>query len=354
MSKSDKKKSGGKKGLLIIILLMIVLAGGAFIAYRSGISAVSAEDKEVTVTIPAGSTVSSVVDILDEEGLINSKLCAKVYVKLGAPDDVKANTYRLNKNMDLDTMFDIISKGTSDYIVQSKITVIEGSTIPQVAADVAAITDESEEDIIDKWNDESYLKELIDEYWFLDDDILGDDIKYPLEGYFYPETYFLADEDISVDTVTRKFLDMTDENLSEIKDDIEKSKFSVHELLTFSSLVESEANFDEDIPKIAGVFMNRLDKDMLLQCDSTVLYALEKKHIDVTIDETRTDSPYNTYKYKGLPPGPICAMLASTIEDCVNYEDNDYLFFFATEDGTVLYTKTYEEHQKVVEENKWY
>ena len=86
----------------------------------------------------------------------------------------------------------------------------------------------------------------------------------------------------------------------------------------------------------------------------TVLYALGKKHIDVSINETTTDDPYNTYKNEGLPPGPICATLAETVEDCINYEDSDYLFFFATEDGTVLYTKTYEEHQKVVKENKWY
>ena len=354
MSGPNKKKSAGKKVAAIIILLIIVLAVAAFIGYRSGISAVSSDSKQVTVNIESGSTAGDVITKLDEAGLINNALSAKVYVRLHSPDVIKANTYVLDKSMDLDTMFDIISSGDSKYIVQTKLTIIEGSTIPQVADDVSAVADVSKEDVLDKWSDESYLKSLIDEYWFLDDEILDKDIKYPLEGYLYPETYFVPDEDVTVEGLTKQFLDMTDQKLSEIKDDMKKSDFTTHELLTFASLVESEANFDEDIPKIAGVFMNRMKEKMRLQCDSTVLYALGKKHIDVSINETTTDDPYNTYKNEGLPPGPICATLAETVEDCINYEDSDYLFFFATEDGTVLYTKTYEEHQKVVKENKWY
>ena len=354
MSDPQKKKSSGKKVLVIIILLIIVLAGAAFIGYRSGISAVSSASEPVTVNIPAGSTAGDVIATLDEAGLINNKLCAKAYVKLHSPDVIQANTYQLDKNMDLDTMFDIISSGSGDYVVHTKLTIIEGSTIPQVAEDVASAVGVSKDKVIATWNDKSYLKELISEYWFLTDEILAKDIKYPLEGYLYPETYFVPGEDVTVESMTKQFLDMTNQKLSAIKDDMKTSKFSTHELLTFASLVESEANFDEDIPKIAGVFMNRLQKDMRLQCDSTVLYALGKKHIDVTINETTADSPYNTYKNKGLPPGPICATLAETVEDCINYEHSDYLFFFATEDGTVLYTKTYKEHQKVVKENKWY
>ena len=105
---------------------------------------------------------------------------------------------------------------------------------------------------------------------------------------------------------------------------------------------------------IAGVFLNRLYEGMGLQSDITVLYALGESHVDVTIAETKVDSPYNTYQNAGLPIGPVCAVPARTMEDCINYEPSDYFFFFATEDGDVLYTKTYKEHQKVVEENKWY
>ena len=129
---------------------------------------------------------------------------------------------------------------------------------------------------------------------------------------------------------------------------------SVHEFLAFASVVERESLFDEDRAKIAGVFKNRLDKDMALQSDITVLYALNRTGVNVSVAETQVDSPYNTYKNKGLPIGPICAVPATTMESCINYEPSDYLFFFATEEGKVLYSKTYEEHQKIVEENKWY
>ena len=199
------------------------------------------------------------------------------------------------------------------------------------------------------------MNKLIDQYWFLTDDILNKDIKYPLEGYLYPETYFLDSEDPDIEEITASMLDKTDEVLTPLKDEISnKLDMSVHEFLSFASIVERESLFEDDRPMIAGVFKNRLDQNMALQSDITVNYALDKTGVNVSIADTQVDSKYNTYKYKGLPVGPICAVPERTMEDCINYEPNDYLFFFATEDGDVLYSKTYEEHQKVVEENRWY
>ena len=128
----------------------------------------------------------------------------------------------------------------------------------------------------------------------------------------------------------------------------------MHEFLALSSIVENESLFEKDRPKIAGVFINRLNEDMALQSDITVLYALQEKRVDVTYADLEVDSKYNTYKNTGLPVGPVCAVSASTMDDVLNYEKSDYLYFFATENGEVIYSKTLEEHEKVVEENIWY
>ena len=100
--------------------------------------------------------------------------------------------------------------------------------------------------------------------------------------------------------------------------------------------------------------MNRLNQDMLLQSDITVNYAWQRTGVDVSVAHTRIDSRYNTYKYTGLPVGPISTISKVTLESCIHYKHHDYLYFFAKEDGTVIYSRTYKEHEQVVKENKWY
>ena len=149
-------------------------------------------------------------------------------------------------------------------------------------------------------------------------------------------------------------LDETDKVLTDKKKSIEKMDMSVHQFLSLSSVVENESLFKKDRAKIAGVFVNRLNKDMPLQSDITVLYALQEKRVAVTNADLQVDSKYNTYKNTGLPVGPVCSPSSETMDDVLNYEKSDYYFFFAKEDGSVIYSKTYDEHQKAVNENKWY
>ena len=119
-------------------------------------------------------------------------------------------------------------------------------------------------------------------------------IRYRLEGYLYPETYYITEQEPDLKSMTKLALDMMDERLSEYKDDIEKLGWTPHQFLTFASIVERESLFDEDRPKIAGVFINRLNKDMLLQSDITVNYAWQRTGVDVSVSHTQIDSRYNT------------------------------------------------------------
>ena len=351
----SKFKGSSIKGILIILIVAVVLITGGAFFYLGGIGAVDAENNDtITVNIPSGSGASSIVDILDENGLVKNKICAKIHAKINGYDSLQANSYMFNKSMTLPEIFEAINTGDFEYISKEQFTIIEGATIPQAAEAMAQKLPFTEKEILSAWSDKDYLKELIEKYWFITDDILADGIMYPLEGYIYPETYFVTDEEMTIEDITAVMLDKTDEELSERKEAIEKSGRSVHEFLALSSIVENESLFEKDRPKIAGVFINRLNEDMALQSDITVLYALQEKRVDVTYDDLEVDSKYNTYKNTGLPVGPVCAVSASTMDDVLNYEKSDYLYFFATENGEVIYSKTVEEHNKVVEENIWY
>lgn len=356
MIKFEAIKSNKKLCIILIAAVVIViLAAAALIAYNSGLGPADAEnDEPVTVNIPSGSGAVSIIEILDENGLVKNKTMAKIHVRIGGYDSLQANTYIFSKDMSLKEILNAINTGDFNYLSKNLITIIECSTIPQAAEAITEKLPYSKEEILAVWNDREYLESLIDKYWFLTDEILADGIMYPLEGYIYPETYIITDENASIEDVTDIILSMTDEKLSERKEDIEKSGRTVHQFLSLTSVVESESLFEKDRPIIAGVFINRLENGMPLQSDITVLYALQEKRVNVTYSDLEVDSKYNTYKYTGLPIGPVCAVSAPAMDDTISYEKSDYLFFFAKEDGTVIYSKTLAEHEKAVEENLWY
>ena len=339
---------------IIAIILVVVITGGLFF-YLSGLGAVDSNNEEpVTVNIPSGSGASYIVEILDENGLVKNKTCAKINARIGGYDSLQANTYIFNKSMTVPEMFKAINTGDFNYLSKEKLTVREGLTIPQVAEAIAIELPFSKDEIIKKWSDKAYLKELIGQYWFLSDDILDTDIKYPLEGYLYPETYFITEENPSIESITSMMLDMMDTQLTSIKGELESNKYSIHELLTLASIVEKESsNVSDAMPEVAGVFINRLDKGISLGSDVTVNYIFEKDGVELTMSQLDSDNKYNTRKFTGLPPGPICSVNIKAIDSVLNYKDTEYMFFYATPEGEIIFSKTVEEHNKAVEEHPW-
>lgn len=344
-----------RAALIAVAAAVIIIVAAGISVYNVGLGPADKEDDEpVTVNIPSGSGGVSIIEILDENGLIKNKTIAKLHIRLGGYDSLQANTYIFSRDMGLKEILNAINTGDFNYLSKNIITVIEGSTVPQAAAAIAEKLPYSKEEIIDLWNDREYLKSLMDKYWFLTDEILKDGIMYPLEGYLYPETYIITDENASIEDVTETILGMTDKKLSEKREDIEKSGRTIHQFLSLASVVESEVMYEKDGPLIAGVFINRLNSGMPLQSDITVLYALQEKRINVTYSDLETDSKYNTYKYAGLPVGPVCTVSAPAMDYVLSYEKSDYLYFFAKEDGTVIYSETLSEHEKAIKENLWY
>lgn len=353
-----RNKGKGKKGklkllvALIAVLLVLVLGG---LVYTIGLGPVdSSNDDEITVNIPSGSGASSIVYILEENGLVKNTLCAKINARIGGYNSLQANSYVFSKSMSFREMMRAINTGDFNYISKKSINIIAGYRIPQVAAAMAEELPYTEEEIIKKWADKEYLKTLIAKYDFLTDEILADNILYPLEGYFYADTYFITDDNESIEQATDMFLQRMDKEIASRKDLIKKSGFTVHQFLTLSSIVTKEGgSIDKDLPTVAGVFINRLNKGISLGSDVTVNYIYQQDKVNLTKGQLANDSPYNTRIHTGLPPSPICAVLDSRMDAVLNYEKTDYMFFYGCPDGSVIFTKTLEEHNKAAAANPW-
>lgn len=341
--------------LLIALGIVVAIVVGAFVAYSSSLKPTGTKEETVVVSVKEGDTFYGLLSTLEESGLIKSATMGKIYFKLNGTSQLHVNDYELNKGMSFEEIIQAVSTGDFNYLLKYKMTVPEGLTIKEIAEIVAKQTGETKEAVLNKWDDESYVRELCNDYWFLNsEDILQDEIFHPLEGYLFPETYTLTVKEPSIDYVTRAMLDMTDKVLTELKDGIASLDFTVHEFLSFASVVERESLFDTDRPKIAGVFMHRLEDGWRLESDITVLYVLGRTGVSLTFAEIDSaTSPYNTYLYDGLPVGPISNVSKVTMESCINHEDMDAYFFYACPDGTVLYAKTLAEHERNSRNNPW-
>ena len=343
-----KKKKTNKVLLLIIIVLLILVLGGGY--YTLGLRPVdSSDDTEIVVEIPTGTGASTIVQMLDEAGLVKNMFCAKVNTKIGGYNSLQANTYIFKKSMSFPEMMRAINTGNFDYLSKESIVINDGLRLEQVASAMAEQLNMDKDAIMAKWSDKEYVKTLIDKYWFLTDEVLDEDVMYPLEGYLYADTYILTTQNPSIEDLTTMCLDRMDTELSARRELIDASGFTVHEFLTLTSIVTKESSAG-DQAKVAGVFMNRLEQGISLGSDVTVCYIFQEDRVDLRVSQLESDNPYNTRKFTGLPPGPISAVIGSAMDAVLNYEKSDNIFFFADENGVVHYYKTEADFEQGIED----
>lgn len=341
------------KWFLAFILIIIIAAGagGAYIYY--GMQPVKASEEAVRVTIEPGMRTSSIADTLEQQGLIKNAFLFKSYLKLKSEGShFQAGTYDINPGADYD---EIIAKLNSGDIVKAEMirfTIPEGYTVKQMAETL------SEQGFV---NEDTFLK-LAESPTGIDSQLLADipdraEMKFRLEGYLFPETYELKKGSTEQEIINRMFTE-TDQRLQKIADFEQKRKksgLSLNEIMTVASLVEREVVVDSERSLVAGVIYNRLAKNMKLEIDATVQYLLDKpKERLMNSDLRKVDSPYNTYLYEGLPPGPIAAPSLKSIEAALAPEASEYLFYVTKKDGSGehLFAKTYKEHLKNIEKSK--
>lgn len=343
------KKNQTKLLTLIALVLLIV-----FVIYQRQVSRISKNSEPVLFEVNGDvNGLNQAIHKLEEENLIHSAFFTKIQAKMNGFNKIYAGTYKISESMNSYEILDLFNDpdaANHEVIVQ----LTEGYWARDMAKKISDATGTSSDDYIKLWNDKDFVAKMIERYDFIPKEVLNQNgAKVLLEGYLYPDTYRINTMH-TLEEVTEIILDNGQKKYDRVKDKISKSKLSPHEIFTLASIVEYEASGLEDMKKVAGVFMNRLEIGMPLQSSVTICYTLYDFE-DWTDCESaagnQTDSPYNTYIYKGLPPGPILNPSLKSIEATLDYDKNDYFFFIADVydvlDGEVHYQKTYEEHELV-------
>lgn len=346
----NKKKRKGFRVLLgtFFVVVVIGVAGYFYISFL--LQPVDETDTASTeVEIPLGSSTSDIAKKLSEHGLIRNAQVFEYYIKLQNENGLQAGTYELSKSMSVAEMTEELKKGKVIQEAPVTFTIPEGSNFETIAAIIAEATTFKEEEIKETFTQEEVIKGLISKYDILTEEILDEQVRYPLEGYLFPMRYDFYDEDISMEEIIGAMIEQMENILLPQKDSLAKKDLSYHEVLTLASIVEREAKEAKDRPFIAGVLFNRLEEGMRLAVDPTVAYALGEHRYMTSYEDLEVDSPYNTYKYEGLPPGPIASPGEKAIQAVIHPKESNYLFFYARPNGEVIYNETYEEHRKVQE-----
>ncbi len=313
--------------LIGVGVICLGLAGGYFV----WLSPAGGNTQSKHFIVQSGEGISTIANRLDKDGLIKSSAAFKVYLKLTGQIIVQPGTYELSSSQSLPSIANRIASGNTANV---SLTIPEGYTMAQIADQIAQKNISSKEDVLKIMND-----------FPPDYDFLGfrPFTQKSLEGFLFPDTYRFIKGD-----PTLAIRQMLDNFGSKYRADIkpELAGKNLYDVLIIASLVEREAQKAEDRPLIAGVIYNRLKIGMKLGIDATVRYIINNWKDPLTVADLNIDSPYNTRKYAGLPPGPICNPGLAAIEAALNPTEHKYYYYLTDPEGVTHYAKTLEEHNQ--------
>lgn len=318
--------------MVLFLLVVVVSLGGWFL--RFVVTAASGEKTEsVAVVIAKGTTLQGINVKLAEAALVEEDIRFLLLARyLGVATQLHAGEFALHRGQ---TPTELLQELATATPIQHPVTIPEGLVIDKIAGIFAA----------GGWCDREEFNRLARDAEFLKSLGLG---KRPtLEGYLYPDTYYLTraahDAEDLIRMQVRRFFSIWDELPKE-----NSSGLSSFEVLTLASMVEKEAGKADERPVIAGVFMNRLARGMRLQSDPTVMYGIENFSGRLSKTDLRTPTPYNTYTLKRLPAGPICNPGRESMHGVLHPEKTDYLYFVSKGKGRHYFSKNLREHNKAV------
>lgn len=322
--------------VLLVLTLLFGVAGAGLLGLVdvpllsrfTGQSAAAGEP--IGVTIPEGASTSQIADILEEEGVVGSALLFRVQaVTSGRASSLKPGDYQLTGGMSTREVVEALSTGVSTYV--GDITIPEGLTVEQIAERLAEQGPWEADEVQAALDDPSLTSEYRPE-------------GKPLEGLLFPSTYAIDSETDPVGLL-RRMLDQTAVVMDE--QDLARAEelgMSPYEVLVVASIIEREARLQDEQGKVSRVIQNRLAADIPLQVDATVQYALGQPKEKLFEGDLEIDSPYNSYRNKGLPPTPIAAPGESAIQAALNPEDGPWLYYvLVSEDGAHAFTDDYDE-----------
>ncbi|MBR3061323.1 MAG: endolytic transglycosylase MltG [Exiguobacterium sp.] len=360
-SMSDEKRARNRivRRITVVILaiFLLVIATGSALAYvfvkRSvePIDPTSTETVEVEVPLGAGS--GYIGELLEENGLVRSSTIFRFYTRFKNESSFQAGTYTLSPSQSIDELIETLKTGKVIVVPDIKLVIPEGFTIDQVIARLAKVAEIPKEEISEQLSDREYIQSLVNEHEMLTEEVLQEGIYHPLEGYLFPATYEF-NKGVTLNEIIDEMLLPTESMYQEYKERLADSGRTFHETLALASVVEKEAVSTEDRKEIAGVFENRLNDGMKLQSDPTVWYGTGETSIFTSFADLENDSLYNTYRYEGIPIGPIAAVSRDAFEAVLNPNDTENIYFYARPpregfpNGEVLFEVDYEDHQQNV------
>lgn len=327
------RKSKSKTIPIIIILILII---SCFVLFKRVLNKPLKTSEDIVINVQEGDSFYSIINTLSKENKIKNLPLIKLFVKISRKNiDVKPGEYVLQKDLNVNELINTLTSESSLNIV--KFTVPEGYTIDDISEKL------EKEGICSK---EDFIK-AIKEYELPSFVNINSEKRYNLEGYLFPDTYLIKVGETPKEIITKmvaRFKEMLNEAIKEVNTTVKNE--DIETVVTIASMIEKEARIDSERPVIASVIVNRLNIDMMLQIDATVIYALGE-HVDTVLySHLETNSPYNTYKNYGLPVGPISNPGLESIKAAFKPEQTDYLFYVLQNDKTHYFTNNYEDFIK--------
>ena len=333
------KTGGGKRlGLAILLVLLLVPAGQmAWSTWNLQRPFKGYAGRERLVTVAPGSGAGQVLDRLEREGVLANGKLARIYLVFEGNPRLQAGQYLFKRPLTTPQVLRMLVKGQT---VARSATIIEGLTLEEIADQLARTKFGRREVFLDLMRSPKLIADF-------------DPDAPDLEGYLFPETYTFASatpEREIVETLVRTFRRRFERDVRPLL--ARSPGRSVRQVVVLASIVEKEAKMPNERPLIAAVYRNRLDRRIGLAADPTVIYALKRLGRwggNIHREDLRMDSPYNTYRYAGLPPGPICSPGLASLVAAAAPADVPYLYFVSRNDGTHVFAQTLAEHNRNVE-----
>jgi UPF0755 protein len=325
-------------------ILLLVLGGIAFVVLVTQISRYFWQnpDKQAVaqeLVIDQGQSFVSVADEMVEQDLIANATWFRIMAEIaGLTNDVQVGSYQILPGEDYKTILATVTAGTTEG-VDVRVTIPEGFTLKQMGESLAAKSLVTEED----WAVATGMNSPLETHEFVVAAQKPADVD--LEGYLFPDTYRFS-ADMGAEGIAEIMLDNMAERVNDLgRPQGDAAGMTLHEVLTLASIVEREVRQPDTMKNVADIFLKRLEIGMALQADSTVNYITGGDDPSISLDDRdNTDSPYNTYLYPGLPPGPISAPSQNALDSVIDPIENNYFYFLTTDDGEIHYAETHEEH----------
>ena len=337
--RNSKKKNGNRTSITVLIVLGILLifamAFGYWL-YRSVMSpnVQTAGGKDVELFIPTGSDYNQVKTILaDAQFIINEKSFDWVANKKELPDNIHPGRYIVKDGMSNNQLVNMLRGGLQSPV---KVTFNNIRNVDMLAGRIASQIEADSASISNLLHNQEYINQL------------GFN-SYTIPALFLPDTYEFYWNTDAEGFVVRMFQEYNKFWNEERKQQAQSKGLTPIQVSTLASIVNKETNMSDEMPRVAGVYINRLKNNWLLQADPTLIFAWNDYSIKRVLDRHKEiESPYNTYKYLGLPPGPICIPSLSAIKAVLNAENHHYFYFCAKEDfsGYHNFAKTLAEHNR--------